>query len=138
MSTPWPHVFVCGPERAEGDGLRLFTGPVAGRTGVVAGLLVPHAGHGTAAGGRVPRATVWAALDCPSAWPHLRPGVATLLGRIRAQVWSTLTVGEHYVSVGEAVGEDGRTRYSRSALDDRAGTLVGAAEATWITVDRGP
>jgi hypothetical protein len=135
---PFPGCFVCGPDRAEGDGLRLFTGPVAGRPGAVAGLLTPQEGHAPTTGGRVPRATVWAALDCPTAWPHLRPGVAALLVRMRAQVWSTVAVGGEYVAVGEAVGEDGRKRFSRSAVYDRAGTLVGAAEATWITVDGAP
>lgn len=28
---PFPNCFVCGPERAEGDGLRVFPGPVVGR-----------------------------------------------------------------------------------------------------------
>ncbi len=134
---PFPGCFVCGTDRAEGDGLRLFTGPVAGRPGAVAGLLTPRVEHATTPGGRVPQATVWAALDCPSAWPHLRPGVVGLLGRMRAQVWSTVTVGEQYVAVGEAAGEDGRKRFSRSAVYDRSGGLVGAAEATWITVDDG-
>lgn len=28
---PFPTCFVCGPERTEGDGLRIFAGPVTGR-----------------------------------------------------------------------------------------------------------
>jgi hypothetical protein len=134
---PFPGCFVCGTERADGDGLRLFSGPVAGRPGAVAGLFVPRPGHG-AADGRIPPATVWAALDCPTAWPHMRPGAAALLGRIRGQVFSTPVVDQPYVVVGEATGEDGRKLYSRSAVFDRSGSLVGVAEATWISVSLGP
>ena len=33
---PFPGCFVCGTERAAGDGLRLFPGPVAGGSGRIA------------------------------------------------------------------------------------------------------
>jgi hypothetical protein len=134
---PFPGCFVCGTERPNGDGLRVFTGPVAGRPGAVAGVLVPRAGHGDA-DGRLPAATVWAALDCPTAWPHMRPGGAALLGRMRGQVFSALAVDRPYVVVGEASGEDGRKLFSRSAVYDPSGGLVGAAEATWISISLGP
>ena len=134
---PFPGCFVCGTERADGDGLRLFTGPVPGRPGAVAGVFVPRAGHG-ASDGRIPSATVWAALDCPTAWPHMRPGAAALLGRLRGQVFSGLVVDQPYVVVGEASGEDGRKLYSRSAVYDGSGGLVGAAEAIWISISIGP
>jgi hypothetical protein len=134
---PFPGCFVCGTDRAHGDGLRLFTGPVAGRPNAVAGVLVPRARHGNA-DGRIPAATLWAALDCPTAWPHLRPGGAALLGRMRGQLFAALAAGQPYVVVGESSGEDGRKLYSRSAVYDRSGRLVGVAEATWISISLGP
>src|SRR4051794_19166394 len=36
LHSPFPHCFVCGAARAEGDGLRIFAGPVAGRELVAA------------------------------------------------------------------------------------------------------
>ena len=42
---PFPTCFACGPDRAEGDGLRIFPGPVGGDRGHVASLWVPHAEH---------------------------------------------------------------------------------------------
>src|SRR5262249_46495613 len=45
---PFPTCFVCGPARADGDGLRIFVGPLAtgpGRdAGTLAGSWVPSAG----------------------------------------------------------------------------------------------
>ena len=97
---------------------------------------MPRPGHG-AADGRIPPATVWAALDCPTAWPHMRLGAAALLGRIRGQVFSTPVVDQPYVAVGEATGMDGRKLYSRSAVYDRSGSLVGVAKASWISISLG-
>jgi hypothetical protein len=53
-------------------------------------------------------------------------------------VFSTPVVDQPYVVVGEATGEDGRKLYSRSAVYDRSGGLVGVAEATWISISLGP
>src|SRR5689334_13602629 len=38
---PFPTCFACGPDRAEGDGLRIFPGPVGDDRGHVASLWVP-------------------------------------------------------------------------------------------------
>ena len=54
------------------------------------------------------------------------------------QVFSALAVDQPYVVVGEASGEDGRKLFSRSAVYDRSGSLVGVAEATWIAISLGP
>src|SRR5262245_18696214 len=61
---PFPTCFVCGPDRREGDGLRLFTGQVEGRS-IVASAWTPTASMG-AEGGAVDGAIVWSALDCPT------------------------------------------------------------------------
>jgi hypothetical protein len=61
---PFPGCFVCGPLRDEGDGLRLFAGPVEGAPGVLACPWRPRAELGT--DGTVDPVFAWAALDCPS------------------------------------------------------------------------
>ena len=61
---PFPTCFACGPDRAEGDGLRIFPGPVGGASGdrgYVASLWVPHAEH--AESGR-PASTACSAAAC--------------------------------------------------------------------------
>ncbi len=61
---PFPRCFTCGPERAPGDGLPIFPGPV-GDDGVVATVWEPDPAFADAAGAVDP-VTLWAALDCPS------------------------------------------------------------------------
>jgi hypothetical protein len=63
---PFPTCFGCGHERTEGDGLRIFSGPVIGSE-VMAAPWLPDA---SLAGktGRVRTEFLWAALDCPAGW----------------------------------------------------------------------
>lgn len=132
---PFASCFTCGPAREPGDGLRLFTGPVPGRPGTVAARWRPHPSTG-AGDGLVDDRVVWAALDCPSGWPHLGAGdVTALLGRMAARVLEPVLVGEDYVVVGEGTAVDGRKRHSVSALFDADGACVAVARATWIVLD---
>ena len=73
---PFPGCFVCGTDRGDGDGLRLFAGPVAGLPGTVAAAYTPHPAH-THDGRRLPPAAVWA---CSTA---RAPGSPTAPGRSR-------------------------------------------------------
>ena len=133
---PFPGCFVCGTERALGDGLRIFPGPV-GRPGTVAALVTPGPGH-AGPGGRLPIATVWAALDCPTAWVNMRPGDVVLLGRLRAEVRADLWAGETYLVVAETAGIEDRKAHGRAALYDRDGRLLAASAATWVRVGGSP
>ncbi|HUS23561.1 MAG TPA: hypothetical protein VM369_01325, partial [Candidatus Binatia bacterium] len=57
--------FVCGPQRAPGDGLRIFCGPW--RDGRVAGTWTPDATLDDGRGEVAPE-FLWAAIDCPGSW----------------------------------------------------------------------
>jgi hypothetical protein len=131
-SHAFPGCFVCGTAREPGDGLRLFTGAVADVTGTVAGV-VHFEAVGLPADEPVPAPWLWAALDCPTAWAHLGPGEALLLGRITAEVLRAPAPGP-LVAVARATGTDGRKRFATSTLRDADGELVAAAEATWFAV----
>jgi hypothetical protein len=138
---PFPRCFVCGTERAAGDGLRVFPGPARGSShggpATVAALFTPAAAH-AGAGGLLPAHAVWAALDCPTAWVNMRPGAVALLGRLRVQVHGRLHAGEHYQVVAQSAGLDGRKAYGRAAVYDRGGQCIGASEATWISITPTP
>src|SRR5262249_38465578 len=60
---PYSTCFVCGPQRAAGDGLRIFPGSHPG-TKLVASPWVPDASLADEAGGVRPEFQ-WASLDCP-------------------------------------------------------------------------
>jgi hypothetical protein len=121
---PFPTCFVCGPDRTEGDGLRLFPGRLA-------------EGH-TAAAWRVPGdvspVMTWACLDCPGGWTvgiEARPYV---LGRIAARVDEVPAPGAECVIVGRLLGAQGRKAYTATALYGPTGTPYAFARSTWIAI----
>ena len=137
---PFPTCFSCGPDRAEGDGLRIFPGPVGADRGYVASLWVPQPGHAEATDlvdgvQRCGVATTWAALDCVGGWSEDLEGRPCVLGRMTARVDALPVVGETHVVVGRHLGTDGRKSFTASTLYDADGRVVGAARHTWIQVD---
>ncbi len=125
---PFPTCFACGTDRAEGDGLRIFPGPVGGDRGHVASLWVPHPGNDD-----VP--TTWAALDCVGGWSEDLEGRPCVLGRMTARVDTLPVVGEPHVVVGRHLSTDGRKSFTASALYGADGRVLAVARHTWIQVD---
>jgi hypothetical protein len=123
---PFPTCFACGPDRTEGDGLRIFPGPVGDDPGVVASLWVPHESD---------VATTWAALDCVGGWSSDLEGRPSVLGRMTARLESLPVVGEPHVVVGRHLRDDGRKTFTASALHDADGRLVARAVHVWLQVD---
>jgi hypothetical protein len=126
---PFPGCFVCGPDRAVGDGLRIFPGRLPDRP----------AGEGrTAAPWTVPAdvslATMWAALDCPGGWAVLGQGRVFVLGRIAAAVEALPAPGATCVVVGAARALQGRKAQVHSTVYGPDGRLLATARATWIAV----
>lgn len=129
----FPTCFGCGPRREEGDGLRLFAGPVEGRA-VVATPWVPH--PSLLRDGTIPIEVVCASLDCPGAWSMLggMDGAVVLLGTMEVTVLGDVTVGEPHVAMGWRIGDKGRKLFCGSALHTADGDLVGWSHQTWIRI----
>jgi hypothetical protein len=130
---PTPHCFVCGPMRDQGDGLRIFAGPVDNR-GTVAAPWAPAARFAGPDGVVAPE-FVWSALDCPGAftfaWGRDRvPVVGRLAGELRAPVEAE----RPYVVVAWALGVDRGRHLSGTAVLDEGGAVVAVARATWFQV----
>jgi hypothetical protein len=130
---PYPGCFVCGPERGEADGLRIFPGAVPGRE-LAAAPWIPDA---SLAGddGLVRAEIVWAALDCPSwfganAFERYEGNV--LLGRLAGEVLARPRSGQACVALGWRIASQGRKVTCGSALFSGEGALLGRARATWI------
>ncbi len=143
---PLPMCFVCGPARADGDGLRISPGPLAPRPGCKAATLaapwVPYCNLASE-DGAVAGEFIWAALDCPSGYAGLgaqhlgMTGAETiLLGRMGARIEKRPYPGDRCVIVSWPTGRDGRKLFASSALLSSDGQLLAAAQATWILVDR--
>lgn len=125
---PFPSCFSCGPERAEGDGLRIFPGPVPEQPGTVAATWTPHASSYQIA---------WAALDCAGAWASGIEESPRVLGRMTARVDRLPEVGATHVVTGHARGSEGRKHHATTTLRTADGTLLGVAHQVWIEVAAG-
>ena len=131
----FPGCFVCGPEREQGDGLRIFPGTVEG-TEVVASPWIPDETL-RAANGEIDRRHIWAALDCPSYFA-LADAPMALLGRQTTQIDRLPEIGEPTVVIGWPHGTDGRKLYSGAAVATADGDVIARADTTWIEVDELP
>ena len=135
----FPTCFVCGPDRRAGDGLRIFPGPVAGRS-LWAAPWTPDPSVCDASG-KVRPEVVWAALDCPSGIAvgeavGLAQDTAILLGRMTVSVTALPVAGGQYQAIAWPAGQDGRKLTAGSALLGPAGQVLAAASALWLTVPR--
>jgi hypothetical protein len=134
----FPECFTCGPDRDDGDGLRLF--PAAVEPGVVAWPWEPTAAI-VEGDGLVPDEILWAALDCPSglAWMGDAPGAAdapAVLGRMTAGVQRRPAVGERLVVMGWRIAREGRRLLAGSAVYRAdGGEVLAANRAVWVLLD---
>jgi hypothetical protein len=135
MGHPFPTCFVCGPERAPGDGLRLQPGPVAGRIDTTACRWVPDRSLTDDASSLVRPEFVWAALDCPGAWTLDVVGRPMVLGRMTGLVEAMPRVGDRCTVMGQLLGRQGRRAFTATTLYDGDGNVLGRAHATWVEID---
>jgi hypothetical protein len=140
----YPGCFVCGPERARGDGLRIFAGALAGAdagastgagaerpTALVAAPWVPDVALGLD-DHKVRPEFMWAALDCPGYFAARSDRVPMLLGEFTAHVDRRVHVDEPCVIIGWRVSVTGRKYEVGTALFDEDGELCAKARALWI------
>jgi hypothetical protein len=115
--------FSCGI-RAEGDGLRIYAGPVPGREPLYAAPWHVR---------EVSPEIVWAAIDCSGAYAVGSAGRGdAVLGRMAARVDRLPAIGSACVVAAWPLGEDGRKLYAGTALFEEDGELLALARQTWI------
>src|SRR6185503_2966164 len=128
---------VCGPQRAAGDGLRIFPGEIASREMVAA----PWAPDASLANGsrQVKNEFLWAALDCTSGFAVLPipEGKAIVLGELCARIDGGVAPDDKCVVVGWPLRIEGRKRFSAAAVLRDSGELLAIGCATWIEVAAG-
>ena len=128
-----PTCFGCGNLREEGDGLRIFVGPVE-VDGVrqVAGVWRPGAAFAEA-DHTVSSQIVLAALDCPGAFAFIVDETrAGLLGRIVFEQHGVIRADADHIVSGWQAGRDGRKLFAGTAVFSADGALLAAAYATWF------
>jgi len=137
----FPGCFVCGPDRAEGDGLRIFPGAASEGSPVFAAPWVPHVSlaslvPGAREGDPVPAEFVWSALDCPGAFSFPQPeGRVVLLGEMQCALSAPIALGERCVLTSWQIRVDGRKHFTGSAVHGDDGQCRGLALGLWFEVD---
>ena len=132
---PFNHCFTCGTARDEGDGLRLFAGPIdPAKPGLTSTPWTPHEAFG-GDDGTLDIPVAWAALDCPGGWAADFSRHTMVLGRMTAELNRRPRAGEPYISVGHLQAQEGRKFLTDTALYAEGGELLGRAEQIWILVD---
>ncbi|HXH80329.1 hypothetical protein [Nocardioides sp.] len=135
---PFPTCFSCGTARDEGDGLRIFPGPVSGG---VAATWRPDPSLSedwhtyVDASARASVAATWAALDCVGGWAGDLTERLMVLGRMTTRITTLPVIGEEHVVVGVRRGGEGRKTFTAASLYGSEGQLVASAEHVWIAVD---
>jgi len=137
VNHPIPRCFACGPERAAGDGLRIFPGPVAGREATYAAPWTPDASLADESG-RVAPEFLWAALDCAGAFAVNEPprGLA-LLGRMAAKIDRAVRAEDQLVVVAWPIALADRKLVAGTAIYRGDGAVCAAAKSTWVLTRSG-
>ena len=131
-----PICFTCGPERAEGDGARVFVGPIEGApAGHVAGVWSAAPGF-CGPDGLARTEIVWAALDCPGsiAWVERQGSGGGLLGTMTAEILRRPAQGEPVIITAWPIEQDGRKQFAGVAMFSRDGELMARAHQVWISM----
>ncbi|HEX4023972.1 MAG TPA: hypothetical protein VHX52_04610 [Steroidobacteraceae bacterium] len=126
----FPDCFACGTQRARGDGLRIFAGPLPGGDRVAAGW-VPDASLSDG-DGKVRPEFMAAALDCPGYFAARADGVAMLLGEFTTHVDRCVHIDEPCSVIGWKIAASGRKCEVGTALFDEDGELCARARAVWV------
>ena len=126
----FPTCFVCGINRSEGDGLRIYAGAVPG-SNIVAAPWTPDSSLDSGDGTIRPE-FLSAALDCPGYYAVTPDRRIMLLAQFTAQWDRAVRVGEKCTVIGWGLGSSGRKHEAGTALYNSEGELCGRARALWI------
>lgn len=130
----FPTCFVCGPDREEGDALRIYAGSVK-QNGTVAAPWTPHAGLANDTG-NVSSEYIWAALDCPGAFAVARfDEIVVVLGRLTMEQFRPVVCEEAHIVAAWPIDHEGRKYFAGTAVYTSLGECCAAAKATWIAIE---
>jgi acyl-coenzyme A thioesterase PaaI-like protein len=129
----FPACFVCGPDRAEGDGLRIFAGEADGQ---VAAPWTPDPSLFDE--GVLRSEFVWAALDCPGYFAVEEQARPALLGRLAVRILEPAIAPQPLVVTGWPISQEGRKHVAGTALHTAEGRLLAIGRATWIRLKGEP
>lgn len=130
---PFDTCFACGTARSDGDGLRIFSGPIDDHRTAAPWHVHPSF---AADAGTVGMPITWAAIDCPGGWAAGMSERTMLLGTMTAEVLRAPRIDETLQAVGVATGHEGRKFFTSTGLFAPDGELLARGEQVWIQIDQ--
>lgn len=121
--------FVCGRNRAPGEGLHIHCGRLDDTH--AASVWTPHPKI-CGPDGFVRPEYVWAALDCPGGFSLPVSATTYLLGEMSAAIHQPVPVHAPVIVHAWHVWSDGRKHFAGTALHDADGALLAQADTLWI------
>jgi hypothetical protein len=136
----FPNCFTCGPNRLPGDGLRIFPGPVEGRSVVATRWRPPPSVW--QADRTVASEFLWAALDCPAIWGQVvhgggEPDDRAVSGRLALHQHAPVRGDATSIVVGWPIERQGRKIIAGAAIFSESGQLLAEARQTMIITQAG-
>jgi hypothetical protein len=129
---PFARCIGCGIERTEGEGLRIFAGPVAGGGDRYAAPWTPHDRHADARGD-VRTEFVWTALDCSGGFAITGEEQRTVLtARLAVRIDIRPRAGEPLIVSAWVIERGERKHISGTALFTAEGRLLAVGRALWV------
>jgi hypothetical protein len=137
---PFPGCFCCGPDRAAGDGLRIFPGPLPGRDAVAAPW-TPAADFADERGFVRPE-VVWAAFDCPQLWALIVSAPRdssdhVVTAALETELRGPVQTGARHSVLAWPIGGEGRRLSAGAALLTEAGEAVAVSRQTAVIAEAG-
>ncbi|TGK18526.1 hypothetical protein [Leptospira stimsonii] len=133
---PFPTCFVCGPQRKQEDGMRIFPAKIPDQVGFThlhGDFWNPWKDLGDA-DGKIRNEIVWAALDCPGGFAvsYVDPTMIVLV-KLRGRILESLFTEVPYAILSWEIGRNRRQRTPGTAIyriSDRK--CVAYSEALWM------
>jgi hypothetical protein len=126
----YPKCFVCGTDREEGDGFRIFPGFLPEKNFACA-IWEPMA-KTASVDGRVDLPYLWAVLDCPAYFGLKLGDTYVLTGKIAVEILRRPRVGDACILAGWRTGKEARKHFAASAIFDSQGDLLAKSTSVWI------
>jgi hypothetical protein len=136
---PYPECFACGPQRAAGDGLRIFPGTVPARRMVATPWTPPSGSNGT---GTVGLELIWGAFDCAQLWAmmlheHASPGERAVTAKLEGALERDVRPGAPHVLVAWPIERDAGSLRAGAALFGPDGELCATGVQTAVVAKWG-
>lgn len=122
--------FVCGRNRAEGDGMRVWAGEAQGVCGALeAWTLLPSFCDEA---GQMRTEFIYGALDCPGGASLPEENRRVLLGEMTAAIHTRPKAGDELIIHAWHDHSEGRKHFAGTALYSATGQLLAQADTLWI------